>query len=223
MQGIVDPLDNYAIELHQYLDADFSGTTSSCVSQTIGAEKLVGVTNWLRAQGLQAFLGEFGVANNAMCLKALDTLLDYIDANAETWLGWTYWAAGPWWGDYRYSIEPDAQGRDRPQTAVLLEHLALPSNTAAEDGLADVFVLQQNYPNPFNQSTKIAFALPRPSHVSLKVYDVLGREIAILAAGVFAAGRFETVWEARGLPSGVYIYRFEAGAYATSKRLMLHR
>ena len=143
MQGIVDPLNNYAVELHQYLDEDFSGTSSTCVSPTIGSEKLVEVTNWLREQGLKGFLGEFGAAINATCLQALDDMLDYIDANPEAWLGWTYWAAGPWWGDYMFSIEPDEQGNDRPQTAVLLEHLALLSNTApiVSDALPDIMLL----------------------------------------------------------------------------------
>ena len=225
MQGIVDPLNTYAIDLHQYLDADFSGTSPTCVSPTIGSEKLIDVTNWLKEQGLQGFLGEFGAADNTTCLQALDDMLDYIDANPEAWLGWTYWAAGPWWGNYMFSIEPDAQGNDAPQTAVLLKHVALLSNTdpAVHDAMPHDVLLQQNYPNPFNRATSIAFVLPHPSAVRLAVYNVLGQEIALLESGTFPAGHFETVWDARALPDGVYLYRLEAGTYTETKRLILHK
>ena len=49
-------------------------------------------------------------------------MLDHLKANHDVWEGWTYWAAGPRWGDYRFTVEPTADGRDRPQMAVLQEH-----------------------------------------------------------------------------------------------------
>ena len=75
-----------------------------------------------RAHGYRGVLGEFGVANDETCLTALRDVLAHMEANADVWHGWTYWAAGPWWGDYRFSIEPDGCA-DKPQMSVLLDYL----------------------------------------------------------------------------------------------------
>jgi endoglucanase len=122
MIQISDPANNYAFEVHQYMDADASGTSPSCTSTTVGAEKLAGFTSWLRQNGKRGFLGEFAGGRNSTCYTALDTMLAHIDANADVWLGWTYWAAGPWWGEYDFTIEPN--GADRPQMAPLGRHLS---------------------------------------------------------------------------------------------------
>ncbi|TAA43579.1 glycoside hydrolase family 5 protein [Pseudoxanthomonas winnipegensis] len=117
--GLRDPANNLAYEVHQYLDSDSSGTSPTCVSPTIGAEKLEAFTDWLRANGKRGFLGEFGAAANATCLAALDGMLGYIQDNAEVWLGWTYWAGGAWWGDYMFSVQPNDDGSAKPQMAIL--------------------------------------------------------------------------------------------------------
>lgn len=122
MLGIVDPGNHYAFEVHQYMDGNSSGQSDSCVSTTIGAERLVAFTNWLRQHGKKGFLGEFAGGRNETCYAALDTMLDYLDANDDVWLGWTYWAAGPWWGEYIFTLEPDSQGNDRPQMVPLSQH-----------------------------------------------------------------------------------------------------
>ncbi len=121
MLTITDPGNNYAFEVHQYLDIGFSGTTEQCVSTTIGAEKLAEITAWLKQNGKRGFLGEFSGGPNDTCYNALDNMVSYIDNNADVWLGWTYWAAGPWWGDL-VSLEPIG-GVDRPQMAVLSKHI----------------------------------------------------------------------------------------------------
>lgn len=91
----------------------------------------------------------------------------------------------------------------------------------AEIGAVTEFSLGQNYPNPFNPVTTIRFALPEKSDVSLRVFDAQGSEVAVLASGTREAGRHEVQFEASNLPSGVYIYRLEAGNYRESRKLML--
>lgn len=120
--GVIDPLDNYAFEVHQYLDGDSSGTSAYAVSETIGAERLTAITEWAKANGHELFLGEFGAAQNATSLAALDNMMQYMDENADVWIGATYWAGGPWWGDYIFSIEPDENGNDKPQMAILQKY-----------------------------------------------------------------------------------------------------
>jgi len=72
------------------------------------------------------------------------------------------------------------------------------------------FVLEQNYPNPFNSSTIIQFSVPEKSFISLKIYDLLGKEINTLVSGNFSRGNYKTIWDATGKASGIYYYRIEA-------------
>lgn len=85
------------------------------------------------------------------------------------------------------------------------------------------FSLAQNYPNPFNPSTTIAFTLPRSSHATLKIFNALGEEIALLIDKKLAAGKHEVEWNAEGLPSGVYFYRLQSEGFVETRRLVLLR
>lgn len=99
MSGVVDPGNNYAIEVHQYLDADSSGTSAQAVSTTIGSERIAAFQNWARQHGLRAFLGEFAAGKDETGRAALIDLMTEMERNADVWIGWTAWAAGPWWPD----------------------------------------------------------------------------------------------------------------------------
>jgi hypothetical protein len=83
--------------------------------------------------------------------------------------------------------------------------------------------LRQNYPNPFNPSTTISYALPTQGFVSLKVFNVLGQEVAILVNGIESPGSKSVTLDGSGLPSGVYFYRLQAGSYSSTKMLMVVR
>ena len=122
MLSIQDSANNIMFEAHQYLDSNSSGTSDVCVSPTIGAERLVTFTNWLRTNGKKGFLGEFAGGNNATCNQSIANMLAYMQANADVWAGWTWWAAGPWWGGYIFTIEP-SNGVDDPKLTNLLPYL----------------------------------------------------------------------------------------------------
>lgn len=81
--------------------------------------------------------------------------------------------------------------------------------------------LSQNFPNPFNPSTSIRFAIPKSSFVTLKVYDMLGREVATLVNQELNAGTFEYSFDGSKLTSGVYFYRIDAGDFTEIKKMML--
>jgi len=83
------------------------------------------------------------------------------------------------------------------------------------------FQLEQNYPNPFNPSTTIQFALPVETEVSLKLYDILGREVASLIDEELPAGIHKLIFEASGLPSGIYFYRIQTEGFVKTKKLTL--
>jgi hypothetical protein len=83
------------------------------------------------------------------------------------------------------------------------------------------FALQQNYPNPFNPTTTISYQLPVSSYVTLKVYDLLGREVATLVNEKKKAGNYSLQWDASGLSSGIYFYRLEANEKREIKKMVL--
>jgi hypothetical protein len=83
------------------------------------------------------------------------------------------------------------------------------------------FNLEQNYPNPFNPSTKISWQIPVSSWQTLKVYDVLGNEVATLADEYNHAGNYEVDFEATKLSSGIYFYRLQAGNFINTKKMIL--
>jgi endoglucanase len=119
MLNIADPINNTLFEAHQYLDSNDSGGSGTCVSTTIGSERLKPWVDWLRANGKKGFLGEFGGGANATCQAAVADMLTYLKANSDVVLGWAWWGAGPWWPtDYIFGLDPQ-NGVDRPQMAWL--------------------------------------------------------------------------------------------------------
>ncbi len=83
------------------------------------------------------------------------------------------------------------------------------------------YLLSQNYPNPFNPSTKIEFTLPKGEIVQMKLYDILGKEVAVLAEGPFEAGKHSLDLNLSYLTSGTYFYRITAGGFTDTKKLLL--
>ncbi|KAG9093811.1 hypothetical protein FRC06_011371 [Ceratobasidium sp. 370] len=104
-KALKDPNNNIAIEMHQYLDSDGSGTSGTCVSSTIAADRLAAATTWLKANNFKGFLGEIGGGSNDVCIAAIKGGLCAMQQSG-VWLGISWWAAGPWWGNYFTSLEP---------------------------------------------------------------------------------------------------------------------
>ncbi len=109
----------------------------------------------------------------------------------------------------------------------------LPKSVEDEHLLSKRVNLLQNYPNPFNPTTTISYELPKESFVSLKVFDLLGREVAALVSEEMPAGSYSKQWNAANIPSGIYFYRLsaspsakrgeQAGAFTETKKLILLR
>jgi hypothetical protein len=97
------------------------------------------------------------------------------------------------------------------------------SSTSVDRGPETVgrMELEQNYPNPFNPSTVVGFQLSVAGKARLSVYDVLGREVAVLVDGVLAQGSHSVNFDASALPSGVYLYKLEAGGMVATRRMTL--
>ncbi len=110
-----------------------------------------------------------------------------------------------------------------PISRAQLLHRRLSTLSAGDNRakVAEVYRLEQNYPNPFNPTTNISYVLPKAENVSLKIYDVLGREVATLVNEVKAAGAYTVPFNASNLSSGVYFYKLQAGSFVQTKKMML--
>lgn len=98
-----------------------------------------------------------------------------------------------------------------------------PSDVKKEEIIPTGFILNQNYPNPFNPTTKISWQSPVGSWQTLKVYDILGNEIATLVDKYKSAGRYEVEFNAENVPSGIYFYQLIAGDFIQTKKMLLIR
>jgi len=120
---------------------------------------------------------------------------------------------------YRYGVDyPGLQGKDlTPKGTIELA----PTATDSEGDIPTGFVLSQNFPNPFNPTTAISFSVPRPSDVTLTVYNVLGQHVTTLTDGRYGQGTYVVHFDATGLPSGVYFYRLESERVISTKMMLL--
>lgn len=103
------------------------------------------------------------------------------------------------------------------------EFLAEETQTDVADETPIPFALEQNTPNPFNPMTTIGFSLPEEDYVRLTVYNTAGQQVAVLEDGAMQAGSHTVTWDAAGRPSGIYLYRLEAGKHTATQKMLLLR
>jgi len=111
-------------------------------------------------------------------------------------------------------------GKDLPEVSQMLDDPSSDSN-GANSAVPDGYSLGSNYPNPFNPSTTISFTIAQPEHVSLTVYDALGREVAKVVDADLGAGTHTASFDGRNLASGMYVYRIQAGSFLAEKKMQL--
>ncbi len=122
-------------------------------------------------------------------------------------------------GNYNYRLRlVDLSGTNTYSNAITV---TVSGVTGVNGSLPTEFALQQNYPNPFNPTTVISYQLPVASYVTLKVYDMLGQEVATLVNGTLDAGYKSAQFSATNLPSGIYTYRLTAGTYVEVKKMLM--
>jgi len=96
-------------------------------------------------------------------------------------------------------------------------------SVSIENTIPDAFYLEQNFPNPFNALTRVAFGLPEASRVTIRVFDVAGREVATLVSDNLQAGTHSAVWNSEGSSSGVYLVKIETPSFCDARKVMLVR
>jgi hypothetical protein len=117
----------------------------------------------------------------------------------------------------------DITGVDEIDDLIFIFDNEIPTSAGEPVSSPVQFSVEQNYPNPFNPSTRIRFSLDEASRVVLRVYDVLGREVATLRDGEMEPGWHEVEFDASGLASGIYVYRLVAGNRSESRKFVLSR
>jgi endoglucanase len=139
MLGITDPGNNFAFDMHQYMDSDGSGTHTTIDNNDplTGVNRLTAATQWLQTNHLRGFLGEFAVDNsiingsnpsdpNTLGNEVLNNMLTYMQQNNDAWLGWTWWGGGPWWAsNSTFHIDP-VSGQDQADIKVLQPYFVHP-------------------------------------------------------------------------------------------------
>ncbi|MBI5472136.1 MAG: PQQ-binding-like beta-propeller repeat protein [Ignavibacteriae bacterium] len=120
-----------------------------------------------------------------------------------------------------YFVYACAPGDDYYFDNVELVQLLSKEGEEEQQTVPTAYALDQNYPNPFNPTTTIRFHIPNDGHVSLKVYDLLGRKVATIVDEVRDAGSYEQVFDSSSLASGMYLYRLQAGSFSNVKKMII--
>jgi len=223
----------------------YCGSTSSTIKFTVNITKAANYYIWGRFffEGSNNSPNSFYVNVDARTKLKFGNNLDYYnrwhwggDGSKETGLPGKL-ALG-WLSVGRHTIT--VSGRE-PGAKVMLDMILLTSNAnyiptdakarllkdadgSAEELAMEIpeqFELMQNYPNPFNPSTRIKYALPQNTNVSIKIYDILGKEVVTLVNEFKDAGYYEVEFTGANLPSGVYIYSINTSEFVQSKKMML--
>ncbi|MEJ2637453.1 MAG: T9SS type A sorting domain-containing protein, partial [Calditrichia bacterium] len=159
------------------------------------------------------------VAGDSMFHLTADPLNPCVNSGADSiqFAGQWYWCPpDDYEGDERpYMGSGPDMGADETQAVpVGIVPQAVPE-------ISRSYALFQNYPNPFNPTTTIELALPHSGFATLKIYNILGEEVATLVSERLTAGKYKYEWDAGGLASGVYLYRIETGSFIETRKLIL--
>lgn len=188
-----------------------------------------------------AFFGDLGVydsvgtqlmridPNNPIDSLELTHIAPKLAGNGDT-ISWSFWYRAPQISgtDTLYAVGNsvdtsfDPSGDFWNYAPNLVVHI-VDAVDVREHPFVHSFQLSQNYPNPFNPSTIIRYQLPVADHVTLKMYDLLGHEVATLVDGFQDRGDQTVKWDASGMASGVYIYHLQSGPISASRKLLLLR
>ncbi|MBI5473806.1 MAG: endo-1,4-beta-xylanase [Ignavibacteriae bacterium] len=186
---------------------------------------------WTRTDSCK--LAFYAAANVGINYNGLDSLIrhgDTLQQNNYTPSSWTRFASALASGrtarnrNYTNAIPADTLlGIARDSLQAGISGLIVTSVGPTDGNTPNVFALEQNYPNPFNPTTEIRYQMSEVRHVTLKIFDPLGREVATLVNEVKQPGIYSVQWNADGVASGIYLYRIESGSFVQTKKMVLLR
>jgi hypothetical protein len=148
----------------------------------------------------------------------------YSDGSSSTFIDYGITTAGDGFNDAEYRIRAKDMNNNTSEYSSIVQieygHQGMEKKNIGTTTSIE-YILDQNYPNPFNPSTKITYSIKEEGLVTLKIYDVLGKEIATLVNESKPEGIYEAEFNASQLPSGMYIYKIQAGSFSDVKKMLL--
>ena len=203
---------------------DYQPLTLSFDVETAGTKTLRFELEQITADDdvMQIIFDDVSLAPSMLVLD-VDPMNGTVEAGGEQELTVTADATQAEPGTYTAELLITTNDPDTPTLTVDVTVTVLPTVANEDDAVPTVFALRQNYPNPFAGRTTIEYDLAVPEAVRIEVYDVTGRRVATLVDETQSAGRYEVAWEADALPSGVYVYRIEAGSFRDMQKTVLVR
>ncbi|MFL5729164.1 MAG: cellulase family glycosylhydrolase [Cytophagaceae bacterium] len=211
LKNLNDPYNNLLYEAHQYFDADYSGVYNNSYDTdgtypTIGVDLASPFVNWLIANNKKGFFGEYGVpGDDPRWNVVLDNFLSYLHNNC---VGGTYWAGGPWWGNYNLSIEPSG-GVDKPQMSVVSNYTSCSSPITATKSGAN-FAELETYPNPLKKDLTVHASLKENAELQIVIFDVLGQAVFEFTE-TSVQGDYTKVLDLSNLENGCYFIKIVSG------------
>ena len=194
--------------------AYYSGTAiDSCIIET----STNAGTSWTRLMGMYQSLTLSSGTNSTPVMTTVSATAQFLAPTPSQWATKIYQM--PVGTNMVRFVAKSAFGNN-----LYIDDITSGTSTGVGDPIAFTptkYELMQNFPNPFNPTTKISFSLPKQGLVSLKIYDMLGKEVAQLVNEVRTAGNYSVDFNAASLASGVYFYRIEAADFVDTKRMML--
>ncbi len=171
-----------------------------------GDVEFSGVVTLISSSNIQLSIPSFTLNSNTQFLST--TYSPIVSSSIQVGQAVTIWA------------NEDNSGNLRAEQVLQVTGEITAINGNGNNNLPTEFELKQNYPNPFNPATKISFSLPQPENVVLKVYNIVGQEVASLVNEHMNAGQHEVTFNAAKLASGIYFYRLKAGSFVSVKKMM---
>lgn len=208
-----NPTTNNTLKSSDYNDLYVAGAKASIGN--LGGTKYRALADWKTGSGKDANSISVNPANPFGASGQLKSLTD---------LHWFSAPASTFGGTPITGITTDIDGDARNATKPTMgadEYKASTGVVRDEFGVPVEFALEQNYPNPFNPSTTIRYSIPNSGWVSMKVVDVLGREVATLVEGVQSTGIYAVTWDAARAPSGVYFYQLRTSTGVRTGKMQL--
>jgi hypothetical protein len=184
------------LDITYYGDSLQSGpSTNNTDKMLFKAANITSPTNFIAFAQISEHPPEW---SSRMYIPAMVEMYSSSDVGVA-WVGLNGTNKGVYWDTYNNVVGVQGNQNETPQT----------------------YKLRQNYPNPFNPVTKIEFSIPNDEYVTLRVFDILGREVTVLLSKNMKAGEHSVLFDGTKLSSGVYIYRIEAGRFADARKMIL--
>jgi len=208
-------INTYAVHFNSASNGISGGNAT--VKSTDGGTSWTAVTSPGTTGNINGFDGNgtdwWGIRSGAVVYRSTDAGATWTTAHTQT---------GAVFQDIDFAVVGGCpQGWAVGNAGVIVKMSTMTGVSNYNTEIPGAFELSQNYPNPFNPTTNIKFSIPQSGLVTLKVYDVAGKEIASLVNEVKSAGNYIVGFNASNLPSGAYFYRLETNSFTETKKMML--